>query len=37
MVVRHSVSAKRINNFMNLDEVDETLVEKNLPAGSKVT
>ena len=24
MVVRHSVSAKRINNFMNLDEVDET-------------
>ena len=27
---------KRINNFMNLDEVDETLVEKNLPAGSKV-
>ena len=33
----HSVSAKRINNFMNLDEVDETLVEKNLPAGSKVT
>ena len=25
MVVRHSVSAKRINNFMNLDEVDETL------------
>ena len=36
MVVRHSVSAKRINNFMNLDEVDETLVEKNLPAGSKV-
>ena len=36
MVVRHSVSAKRINNFMNLDEVDETLVKKNLPAGSKV-
>ena len=28
---------KRINFFMNLDEVDETLVEKNLPAGSKVT
>ena len=28
---------KRINNFMNLDEVDEMLVEKNLPAGSKVT
>ena len=32
----HSVSVKRINNFMNLDEVDETLVKKNLPAGSKV-
>ena len=31
-----SVSAKRINNFMNLEEVDEMLVEKNLPAGSKV-
>ena len=27
---------KRITNFLNLEEVDETLVEKNLPAGSKV-
>ena len=27
---------KRINNFMNLEEVDESLVQKNLPAGSKV-
>ena len=27
---------KRITDFLNLDEVDDTLVEKNLPAGSKV-
>ena len=36
LLVQYNVSVKRINNFMNLDEVDETLVEKNLPAGSKV-
>ena len=36
LLVQYNVSVKRINNFMNLDEVDDTLVEKNLPAGSKV-
>ncbi|KAK8820600.1 hypothetical protein WA577_006656 [Blastocystis sp. JDR] len=37
LLVQFNVSVKRINNFMNLEEVDETLVKKNLPAGSKVT
>ena len=34
--VEFNVSQRRITNFLNLDECDETIVEKNLPAGTKV-
>ena len=37
MLVEFTVSVNRITNFLNLDECDESIVEKNLPAGSKVT
>ena len=37
ILVEFTVSVNRITNFLNLDECDESIVEKNLPAGSKVT
>ena len=33
----HSVSIKRITDFLNLEEVDPNLVEHDIPAGSKLT
>ena len=33
----HSVSIKRITDFLNLEEVDPNLVEHDIPSGSKPT
>ena len=37
LLVQFTVSIRRISNFLNLEEVDPLVVERNLPAGSKPT